>query len=110
MHDTADCTESLFAGAVALPPEERGAYLDRECAGDPALRDRLLALLRAHDRAGNVIDRPVNGDPNQTAGYAATSEQPGTIIAGRYKLLEEIGEGAWGRSGRPSRRHPFVAR
>jgi eukaryotic-like serine/threonine-protein kinase len=96
MHDTADCTESLFAGAVALPPEERGAYLDRECAGDPALRDRLLALLRAHDCAGNVIDRPVNGDPDQTAGYVATSEQPGTIIAGRYKLLEEIGEGGMG--------------
>ena len=64
--------------------------------GTLALRDRLLALLRAHDRAGHVIDRPVNGDPDQTAGYAPTSEQPGTIIAGRYKLLEEIGHGGMG--------------
>ena len=96
MPETADRTESLFAAAVALEPEERGAYLERECAGDPALRDRVMALLRAHDRAGHVIDRPANGDPDQTAGYVSMSEQPGTIIAGRYKLLEEIGQGGMG--------------
>ena len=37
MPETADRTESLFAAAVALAPEERGAYLERECSGDPAL-------------------------------------------------------------------------
>jgi tetratricopeptide (TPR) repeat protein len=96
MAETADRTESLFAAAVALAPEERGAFLERECAGDPALREQVLALLRAHDRAGHVIDRPINGDRDQTAGYVSTSEHPGTIIAGRYKLLEEIGQGGMG--------------
>ncbi len=96
MPETADRTESLFAAAVAMAPEERGAYLERECSGDPALRDRVLALLKARDHAGHVIDRPVNGDPDQTAGYVSTIEQPGTVIAGRYKLLEEIGQGGMG--------------
>jgi eukaryotic-like serine/threonine-protein kinase len=90
MSETLDRTESLFAAALALSPDERDAFLERECAGDPALRDRLVALLRAHDRAGHVIDRPVNGDRDQTVGYAPTSEQIGTIIAGRYKLLGAI--------------------
>ena len=96
MAEIADRTESLFAAAVALPPEERASYLERECSGEPDLRDRLVALLNAHDRASHVIDRPVNGDPDQTARYASTSEQPGTIVAGRYKLLEEIGQGGMG--------------
>jgi eukaryotic-like serine/threonine-protein kinase len=96
MPEIADRIESLFAAVVALAPQERAVYLERECAGDAALRERLLALLRAHDRAGHVIDQPVNGDPDETAGYAQTSEQPGTIVAGRYKLLEEIGEGGMG--------------
>ncbi len=95
MPDTADRTESLFAGTWRFRRRNVGRTWNAN-AGDPALRDRLLALLRAHDRAGHVIDRPVNGDRDQTAGYAPTSEQPGTIVAGRYKLLEEIGQGGMG--------------
>jgi eukaryotic-like serine/threonine-protein kinase len=92
--ETADRTESLD-DSVALAPAARGAYLERECSGEAALRDRLLALLRAHDRAGHVIDGPANGHLDQTAGYAP-GEQLGTIIAGRYKLLEEIDQGGMG--------------
>ena len=47
MPETADRTESLFAAAVALPPEERGAYLERECSGDPALRDRRIGFAQS---------------------------------------------------------------
>jgi hypothetical protein len=93
---TADRIGSLFTAAVALPPAEREQYLTRESSGDPSLLDRLTGLLRAHDRAGLVFDRPPNGDSDQTAGFAPASEQPGTIVAGRYKLLEEIGQGGMG--------------
>jgi hypothetical protein len=98
MIETPDRTESIFAAAIALATApERVALLDRECVGDQALRGRVEALLRAHDRAGHLLDRPVPGSPEQTAGYVP-GEQPGAIIAGRYKLLEAIGEGGMGRS------------
>ncbi len=96
MTETPDRTESIFAAAAALATaEERAAYLDQACAGDPALRARVDALLRAHDQAGHLLDRPVPGFSEQTAAYVP-SEQPGTVIAGRYKLLEAIGEGGMG--------------
>ena len=39
----------LFDLAVVLPPAERDALLD-SLAVDPDVRDRVVALLRAHDR------------------------------------------------------------
>jgi serine/threonine protein kinase len=96
MTGTPDHTESIFAAAVALvTAEERAAYLDQACAGDAALRGHVEALLRAHERHGHLLDRPVPGGLEQT-GASMPNEQPGAVIAGRYKLLEAIGEGGMG--------------
>jgi serine/threonine protein kinase/tetratricopeptide (TPR) repeat protein len=96
MSTTPDRLESLFAAALALTnADERAAYLDQACAGDAALRGQVEALLRAHAHAGHLLDRPVPGAPEPTAAHSPGA-QPGTIIAGRYKLLEEIGAGGMG--------------
>jgi serine/threonine protein kinase len=96
MSETPDRTESIFAAAVAkATAEERAAYLDQACSGDADLRGQVEALLRAHERAGHLLDRPVPGGSEQTRSYTP-NEQPGAIIAGRYKLLEAIGEGGMG--------------
>jgi tetratricopeptide (TPR) repeat protein len=74
---------------------ERQAYLDRACADDPHLRHRVEALLRAHDRAGGFLGRVP--DPAETAGAEpSVGTGPAAVIAGRYKLLERIGEGGMG--------------
>jgi len=79
--------EPLFAAAAPLGAAERAALLDRDCR-DPLLRERVEALLRAHDRACHLLDQP------PAAPTSAVAE--GTLVAGRYKLLEEIGEGGMG--------------
>jgi serine/threonine protein kinase/tetratricopeptide (TPR) repeat protein len=79
-------------------PAERSAYLDAACAGDDALRQRVLQLLALHEKNESfLLDAPA---PLPHAPANATVDQPitetaGTII-GPYKLLEEIGEGGMG--------------
>ena len=58
--------------------------------GRPALRRQVEALLSAHERAGDFLQQPVEIGEAKLIG-----EGPGTVI-GRYKLLEQIGEGGFG--------------
>jgi eukaryotic-like serine/threonine-protein kinase len=85
--------EVIFNEAIARSPPDRGAYLDQACAGDPALRAAVEALLRANIGATGFLKSP-------PAGSAATvdvpsREGPGTLV-GPYKLLQQIGEGGMG--------------
>jgi hypothetical protein len=83
----------LVVAAVAIADSaEQAAFLDRECQGDPALRQRLAALLAAAERPGSPLDRPAS-DPTVTPCPAA---EPGQMIAGKYRLVERIGEGGIG--------------
>ncbi|MCR9296289.1 MAG: serine/threonine protein kinase, partial [bacterium] len=96
MPEMSDRLESLFAAAIEVPPEERVAFMDHECGKDQQLRERLAGLLRAHDRSQHPLDQPANQLDDLAATHAASSELVGSIIAGRYKLLEQIGEGGMG--------------
>ena len=50
--------EALFALALAKPAEKRAAFLDVMCDSDAALRQRLEALLAAHEQSLNSAFRP----------------------------------------------------
>ena len=64
------------------------------CAGDDLLRQRVEALLRAHDSAGTFMDS-LAVDPRRGTPAVKPAEQPGDRIV-RYKLLQQIGEGGCG--------------
>src|SRR5438067_911230 len=87
----------LFLKAAEMcSPDGRREFLERECAGDPALRAEVEALLEANDRAGGFLEAPAPAAHLvATVEAPAVAERPGTTI-GPYKLLEQIGEGGFG--------------
>ncbi len=100
--------ETIFVAALErAAPAERATYLEAACAGDPDLRRRVEALLRAHDQSGDLLDPPVREpgprtehgpapDPGGGRGSdRPITEGPGSQI-GPYRLVRRIGEGGMG--------------
>src|SRR5262245_2847345 len=95
--------KELFLTVLEVAPEDRAAWLERECAADASLREHLREMLAAHDAPQSLLDQPVaplaassprNG-ASATVDEPPVRDQPGAVI-GPYKLLQEIGEGGMG--------------
>src|SRR5437667_2988702 len=87
--------ETIFAAALAWPPEQRAACLDQACGGDVALRHRVEVLLSSH-AASDFLEAPAAPAAMPTLQiFPPVSERAGDRI-GRYKLLQQIGEGGCG--------------
>jgi WD40 repeat protein/serine/threonine protein kinase len=75
---------------------DRKAYLDQACADDPDARQKVEALLAAYQEAGSFLESgPPGLDGTHTVEQPPITEGPGSLI-GSYKLLQRIGEGAFG--------------
>ena len=82
----------IFTEAVDLPSDERAAYLERACGGDARLRQQVEALLQTHDHVGDFLEASPQKASVESRGKSSANESPGCRI-GRYKLLQQIGEG-----------------
>jgi eukaryotic-like serine/threonine-protein kinase len=95
MSDPPNPEVAVFAAALELPADQRSAYLDKACAGNADLRLQVEALLKVHDDAGDFFDKLAPESRPTTAESTIPSEKIGDRI-GRYKLLQQIGEGGCG--------------
>jgi serine/threonine protein kinase/tetratricopeptide (TPR) repeat protein len=97
----------VFNAALQLPVNERAGYLSESCRDDAGLLRRVAALLEAHERAGTFLRAPIdksNGSsgtsgPGKSKNGRSELEPPGERCGdhvGRYKLLQQIGEGGCG--------------
>jgi serine/threonine protein kinase len=94
MNDVPHRDSEIFTAAIQLPVGERAAFLERMCIGDAELRQRVEGLLQTHARLGDFLEQPLV-EPNRSGSGVATGALPGDRI-GRYKLLQQIGEGGCG--------------
>jgi serine/threonine protein kinase len=93
-----DREEEIFDTARELAAAERAAYLAEKCGQDADLRQRIEEMLAADAAAGDFFK--THDARLSTVIVADTSRSPSIEKAGdrigRYKLLQQIGEGGCG--------------
>jgi serine/threonine-protein kinase len=114
--------KEIFLAAVSCPSDERSALLDRRCGDDQEFRGEVERLIAHHDEQTITPDSRVAGSPtdawrqvgpqlnldtNETTGLPppvpSRSEvsptqdfSPGAIVAGRYRIVSQLGRGGMG--------------
>ena len=99
--------DQLLNATYDLPPDRVPEFLDKACAGDPALRLELEKLLAADARAksfieSRVLDGTTRTNPEEILSVLSGSPDIGSalsprgLLADRYRLLEKLGKGGMG--------------
>jgi Tol biopolymer transport system component len=88
-----DHVQNVFLQALDLRPEERAAFLETACAGNPEMRREVESLL-AHDGASekSIVDA-LEGTAHSL--FESVNIQPGTKL-GDYEVQKLIGSGGMG--------------
>ena len=94
--------QAIFEIARKISPGEvRQDYMAQVWGDDPAMAQRIEALLQAHDESASFLECPPQGINIPPTVGELDPERAGTQI-GPYKLLEQIGEGGASETHRSS--------
>jgi serine/threonine-protein kinase len=87
-----DRLQELFHNAVDLGVDERERFLERECAGDPEMHRRIVAMLMAEGTAPDgTLAGAIGAAADQLAGGLSRGDQ-----VGPYRVVREVGRGGMG--------------
>ncbi|MCI0621868.1 MAG: serine/threonine protein kinase, partial [Acidobacteria bacterium] len=87
--------KELFQTAVEGGANQRAAFLEESCAGDPALRTQVEALIASHEGAPGFLEAPAF----EVAPTTLEDDEAALMIGrriGPYELVREIGHGGMG--------------
>lgn len=90
--------EELFHQAMALPPANRRAFLEQQCAAEPRILDAVLKLLGVTAEADRRFEKPI--DPpafllDPSAASPSVSSLQGALL-GPWRLLKPLAAGGMG--------------
>ena len=120
MDDQPSAEEVFYAAREKLDPAARAGFLDNACGNDLVVRSKVEALLKAEADAGMFLTDgtkcsaakatgPQNDRKGRSPALVAPLEHAGEMI-GRYKLLQQIGEGGFGVVYMAEQREPVKRR
>lgn len=81
----------LVEAVSALPSSERSAWLSVHCPDDPDLAAEVLDRVEWEAKMGDFLRDPIV----VRAVSRAEAFAPGALVAGRYRIVREIGRGRW---------------
>lgn len=92
-----DQVNAMFNAAMALPADQRDAYLQVQCRRDTDLLDEVRSLLQAQDDTRGFLDTPAGASDTVLSEREGHSEDQfvGQEVDG-YQILDVLGQGGMG--------------
>lgn len=81
----------LVSAALQRSPAERESYLRRACPDDPDLLQEASDVIRGEEKMGSFLLHPAISFKDSPPAF-----QPGEVVAGRFEIIRDIGEGGMG--------------